>query len=304
MIKLTKSLLPQLKNSLAFRFPVLFYKPLLNYLTPKKLSAKQLANFNYVILCGSENYPYIRQTLFSVQKYFSLLPKVFVFVDFGTSKAIIDSIKMLYPANKLEVIAAQDCLLYHKSAPVAIHEFARKNPMGLKLAAILQIADLNEPVVYTDTDVLWHSDPINYITELNNNPLDMHMSLDYQASYDFNLIKLGGLKDLTKSPYYCAGVMLLKRISQQNRDIINGLVELVASRSNHFSEQTIFAHIQKRTGTSELSGDKILLSNDDQFELKPVFNHACLARHYVGPVRHLFWRDAFFKRLWKFDYNN
>lgn len=289
----------KIRNSFAFRFPVLFYKTILNFLPVPKLTVKPTANFNYVVLCGARHYQFLKQTLLSARKNFEKLPTIYVFTDFGTSTRTIKKIADLYPADKLHIILAEDCLIYHKNSSPFLAEFARKNPMGLKLAAILQIADLDAPLLYADTDVLWLENPVHFLEGLMQMELDMHMSYDYQPGYDFNLIEKAGLLSLLKTPYYCAGIMFINRISSTNRAIIDNLLPIAAAKPDHLSEQTIFAHLQKKIGISDMSSDKFFLDYSDQFDIIAHFNPNWLARHYIGPVRHLFWRDAVAKKLYR-----
>lgn len=274
---------------------------MLNRRAPSISTDRLSADFNYVVLCGAELYDFLRQTLFSIQKNFTALPTLYVFVDFGTPDTMIKKISTLYPADKLHVITAEACLKYHEKESAGLKEFARKNVMGLKLAALLQVLDQKKPVLYTDTDVLWLNNPTDFISGLIANTQDMHMSYDYDAGYDQDLINKANLHILMEPPYYCAGIMFFNRLTAQNRILIDELLPIVVEKSGHSSEQTIFAFIQKTTGVSDMTPDKFVLEYNDQFSVRPDFKPERLARHYVGSVRHLFWRDAFFKKLWKFN---
>jgi hypothetical protein len=296
--KLISFMFRRLHNSFAFRFPILFYKRWLTYLTTAQPLNKPSASFNYVVLCGANHYPFLKQVLFSVQKYFEKLPDLYVFIDFGTTDKTIKKIKLLYPADKLHIVSAEDCLKYHHESVQALKDFALKNPMGLKLAAILQILDLKKPILYADTDVLWLNDPTPEINLLINSELDMHMSYDYQPGYDFNLVNKKGLNLLKQKPYYCAGLMFINRISKESRALIDDLLPTVAAKPDHLSEQTIFAFLQKNIGVSKMSPERYFLDYADQYEIKASFKPEWIARHYIGPVRHLFWRDAYSRKMW------
>jgi hypothetical protein len=288
-------MLQRIHNSFAFRFPILFYRNWLNFIKPSKPDDKPLALFNYAVLCGKNHYPFLKQELLSVQRQFTELPFVYVYLDFGFPDKLKKDIYLLYPLSKLKVISAVDCLRYHKmKGNDTLVDIAELNPMVLKLAAILQMIDLEVPVLYADTDVLWLHDPIESIKELMKSPLNMHMQYDYQPGYDFNLIEKATLTCLYEEPYYCAGLMLIKSLSKKQLDIINSMLPILVEKSGHLSEQTIFAYLQKTAGTSGLTPDKYILSCEGQFNIRFTVKKEWIARHYIGPVRHQFWRDAFY----------
>jgi hypothetical protein len=290
----------KISHSLAFRFPNLIFKRWLTYLMPFKPVSKPLAQFNYVVLCGAAHFPFLKQVLISIQTQFEQLPNLYVFTDFNTSAQTIKKISALYPADKLHLTTADECVKYHENnGDLLISTYAQKSPMGLKLAAILQITAKMKPVIYTDTDVLWLNDPIPDLTRLSQTNAGLHMSYDYQASYDQRLIEKAGLELLQQEPYYCAGIMFINKLEPEHLDIINDLITIIVEKPDHFSEQTTFAWLQKNSGVSGMTPDKYLLYYDDQSDLKPRFKPGSLARHYVGPVRHLFWRDAFFRNYLK-----
>ncbi|MFD0792758.1 hypothetical protein ACFQZX_03975 [Mucilaginibacter litoreus] len=285
----------RLHNSFAFRFPVLFYKNWLTFKSSSGLNDKPLASFNYAVLCGKKHFSFLKQELLSVQKRFRKLPFMYVYLDFGFPEKLISDIQLLYPKSKLKIIFAADCIKFHQErGNKQLVEFASKNPMGLKLAAILQTVDLKVPVVYADTDVLWLNDPIDDIEGLLNSSYNIHMQYDYQPGYDFNLIEKAQLLSLYHEPYYCAGLMLINRLNKEQLDTVNNMLPILVEKSGHLSEQTIFAYLQKNIGASGLTPDKYILKYDDQFEIRFRAKKEWIARHYIGPVRHLFWRDAFY----------
>ena len=227
---------------------------------------------------------------------------MYVFTDFGTSAKVIDKILLLYPKDKLHIINAESCLAYHQNLPDLV-SFAKQNPMGLKLAAILQIADLGKPLLCSDTDVLWLNSPLQSIEQMLSDNVEIHMSYDLGPSYDFNLMQKAQLDAISTQPYYCAGIMFIKSISKSHRTMIDNLLQILKKESGHMSEQTVFAYLQKQAGASLMLPEQYFLGYADQFSLKPVFDQQCIARHYVGAVRHLFWRDAFAQKMWQFNIN-
>jgi hypothetical protein len=60
------------------------------------------------------------------------------------------------------------------------------------------------------------------------------------------------------------------------------------------TEQTLFAAMTRRLGGRSFAADEIYLSDEDRFTRGATFaGQPWSARHYIGQVRHLFWRDAY-----------
>ncbi|HTK17868.1 MAG TPA: putative nucleotide-diphospho-sugar transferase [Mucilaginibacter sp.] len=289
--------LKKLKISLAYRIPVLIFKNWLTHISPVKFQLKEInSEYNLLTLCGAKDYPLLKQALLSIHRSFGKLPHLYVVTDFGTSVGTWEKISKLYPANLLHIIPADNCIKYHEeNGNTLLKNYALKSPMGLKLAAILQISALGLPLFYSDTDVLWFNDPAGDLKQLIESQINIHMSYDYYPGYDYDLIENANLKITSEEkPYYNAGIIFLKNATGQQLAIIERLLSFVAEKHNNLTEQTIFAYLQKISGPSLLSADKYLMYSTDQFALRPSFKENAVARHYIGQIRHMFWRDAFF----------
>lgn len=169
--------------------------------------------------------------------------------------------------------------------------------MGLKLAIIIQVSEMGKPLFYADTDVLWFNDPLNDIDNFIQSDLNIHMSYDNWPGYDYDLIKKADLNITTEKPWYNAGMMFIKNFNAQQMAIIDELLAFLVVEHNNLSEQTIFANLQKKLGLSEMAENKYILKSKDQFDIIPTLGKDMVARHYTGQIRHLFWRDAFFKNF-------
>ncbi len=65
-----------------------------------------------------------------------------------------------------------------------------------------------------------------------------------------------------------------------------------------FTEQTIMAEAVFQVGCIAWNIEMVRMFNDDEFTIKPTYlGKKWIARHYVFPIRHLFWRDALAARL-------
>jgi hypothetical protein len=287
----------RLINSLAFRIPSFYQFWLTKIKRPKiKKEITPIDSYHLIFLCGNAHLDLLEQALYSVLKNFKSIPKIFVFLDIGLTVENCNQRLKWVPSSLLTIKSHTECISYHQeNGNLALSKFAINNPMGLKLAAILQIADLKKPFLYSDTDVLWFKDPTPILNQIIANAMsNIHLSQDFQKAYDENLINEGQLDELNTAPYYCAGILFAKAIEKEDKDFIQFLLPIAISKSNHFTEQSIFAALQKKKGKSELTKAQFCIEVKDRFDFIPKKNDLVIARHYIGPVRHLFWRDSFF----------
>lgn len=294
-----QSILKRIKNSLAYRIPVLIFKNWLTYISPVKFHPKEITSeYNLLTLCGAKDYPLLKQALLSLHRSFKKFPHLYLVTDFGTSIETRQKISKLYPADRLHIIPADECIKYHEEkGNTLLKRYAHKSPMGLKLAAILQISALGLPLFYSDTDVLWFDDPADDLKHLIQSEVNIHMTYDYYPGYDYDLIEKANLGISSEDrPYYNAGTIFLKSMTMQQFGIIERLLPFVVEKHNNLTEQTIFAYLQKASGPSLLSADRYLMYSSDQFALRPSFKENAVSRHYIGQIRHMFWRDSFFLR--------
>ena len=270
------------------------YKKLLRFKTFFKQPDGKALNYNLVTLCGDKQISMLTLCLKSIAKNFQLLPKVYVFTDENLDRDVCKTRLNSIPHLEIVVISKQECIDYHiNNAQSNLVKFATNNPMGLKLAAIMQILDQNQPVLYTDTDVLWYDEPGQMIEQaLSKEGFEIAMSEDFQPAYDDELISQTNLSGLYEAPYFCAGILLMKPLSIKRRSMMNDLIALAQERSNHFTEQTILSGLNKAGNNTILGRNTILIRLDDRLNITAKRLPGILARHYIGPVRHLFWRDA------------
>jgi hypothetical protein len=292
--------LKKIKNSLAYRLPVLYkYLIGLNTAFRKKHPAITENNvYNLVMLSGSTQLNMLNVCLKSVYNNFKQLPHIYVITDQSLSASACKKGIHWFPESNVTVIDALTCIAYHEDkGNHLIKQFASKNPMGLKLAAILQVIDVGKPVLYSDTDVIWYDDPIAYLSAFLNVPhFYLALSVDFQPAYDHGLINKYNLTVLNEEPYFCAGISFINKLTEEHYQTIENLLPAVIQQSNHFSEQTMLALLNKQSGTFCLDKNKFTMELNDALNFLPAKKKQITARHYIGPVRHLFWRDTLFNR--------
>ena len=239
----------------------------------------------------------LRESLYSFYASNSKLPSIKIFTDGTISKEKLTQLFKWYP-NSLQIIEKEDCISYHRTKRRdSLVRFAEINPMGLKLAAIVQVAD-NSPCFYCDTDILAFNSLEKLITKTSLCIAKDYlcMSRDYQAAYDEHIQKKY-FPNLNQSPFYCAGFLSLSGNILQ-LPMMDAILEDCCKQSNHFTEQTIFAGLNRTYFNQHWDDELITIYQDDQQSLAPTYlKKEWVARHYVGAFRHLFWRDAFFLRI-------
>lgn len=286
----------RIKNSLVFRLPLVYKKILEQFGLITRKNKTQNHNFNLTILVGKAQLSMLRETLNSIVRNFEEIPAIYIFTDHNLNPETCRKVLSWQQQTLIKIISANECISFHEKDHDLVL-FAKKNPMGLKLAAILQIAALGKPLLYCDTDVLWFGDPQNIIKEmLVNDQISLSLSYDFQPAYDNSLIERGNLSILTKPPYFCAGILLYKLTTKTMEENLAKILPLVTKESNHFTEQTIFSYLNKICGGFGMDAHKFQINLKDQYHFLPNKNNP-IARHYIGPVRHLFWRDALFMRI-------
>lgn len=284
----------RLKRSAAYRSGLL-YRALLRALPRPRIVEKPALPVTFVTFGGAGHRLMIAQCLASLALGWSRLPKLRVVSD-GSLDAATARRDLSWWPGPWELLSWRDLApgLLQRGHDRLVR-FAEREPMGRKMAAAAATA-LEGPTLYCDVDVLWFREP-SRLEELAARPApQLVMSEDAVAAYDPELVP-GRLPHLAAPPFYCAGLLFA------HGDILGaaGVGELLADAAERgigLTEQTIFAEADRRLGGSFLSRDEIALFEDDRFSLGPSFRgRRWAARHYVGQVRHLFWRDALALRL-------
>jgi hypothetical protein len=181
-----------------------------------------------------------------------------------------------------------------RNLPPHIAMLCRNHVYGLKAAAIMR-ASLMGPMIYADTDVLWFRPPQQLLPDSSvGDRVWLRLQEDRQMAYDSRLF--GPWPFLEEEPHYCAGVMVASGdLRPAFEQITSPDVERIYETPGQFTEQTTFAALQRKIGSPALEADKAYISWEDRFTLRPrIFDKPWVLRHYVGPVRHLYWRDLLY----------
>ncbi len=279
----------RVKRSAAYRSSVL-WRALLRALPAPRVAAKPVLPATFVTFGGAGHRLMLAQCLASLGLTWPRLPRLRVVSDGSLDQATTARDLAWWPGP-------WELLSWRELAPGlcdrghgALVRFAEREPMGRKMAAVAATA-LEGPTLYCDVDVLWFREPARLAELSGRTAPQLVMSEDRVPAYDPELVP-GRLPDLAAPPFYCAGLLFA------DGDFLraSGAGELLAEAAERgfgLTEQTIFAAADRRLGGECWPRTEIALFDDDRFSLGPSFRgRSWTARHYVGQVRHLFWRDA------------
>ena len=278
----------RLRNSWLYRSSTL-YRRLAGWFPPP-IEAKPLMDLRYLTMGGASHLDIMVASLRSLAASWPELPTLRVVVADETDPAVVHR-RLNWWRGSREVVSWRAAAAWAAAnVSPALSRFAEREPMGRKMAAVFQAAT-EGPVLYSDTDVLWFGYPDSIADLITAHESVLAMSTDIYAAYDQRLVP-HELPELAAKPYYCAGIMFAKgRVFENDR--LHALLEFAAHDAIGLTEQTLFAMLDCALGGRRFPEDEIYLSDADRFARSETFlGMPWAARHYVGQVRHLFWRDA------------
>jgi hypothetical protein len=234
----------------------------------------------------------LRESLASLARAWPTLPRLRVVSDGSLRRETAEELLSWWPAP-WQFRSWEELLPEVRDPNLAA--FARREPMGRKLAAIVGAA-LEGPTLYSDVDVLWFRFPESVRRWMASAGPLLAMSPDWQPAYDAALVP-SLLPHLGREPFYCAGLLYAAGDFLSTRRA-SDLLAFAAEHGIARTEQTILAATDHDLGGLSWPAGEVALFEDDRFSLAPSFlDHGWAARHYVGAVRHIFWRDALALRL-------
>jgi hypothetical protein len=187
----------------------------------------------------------------------------------------------------------EESLAHHLArGRVELEEFARTHPMGKKFCVTMAAAEMG-PTLYCDTDILWFGGPPDLSDCVGHAMPTIKLTADLRKSYDEELMKAESLERLKQPPWLNAGLCYLHgELYEQLK--LAGIVDQANKTGGYFCEQTIMAYAASCLGSKHWKMSEVFLGVEDGYW--PVrsnfWGKTWIARHYVGEVRHWFWRDA------------
>jgi hypothetical protein len=278
------------RNAAAYRSSAV-YRRLLPLLPRPKAEGKPAIPLTFLTFGGTGHRLMLEQCLFSLHRAWPVLPRVRIVTD-GSLDPEQARRDLAWWPGPWELLSWRDLV---PGLAACGHDrlvrFAEREPMGRKLAAIVASAAAG-PTLYCDVDVLWFRFPPTLERLLAVPAPRLAMSRDPYCAYDDRLVP-GSLSELARPPFLCAG-FLFAHGDFLAACRLDEVLDFAAVEGVALTEQTLLAEADRQLGGDSWPEDEIALFEQDRFSLGPSFR-GCgwAARHYVGQVRHVFWRDAF-----------
>lgn len=281
----------RIQKTLAFRSVEVYRSLCRLWGNPQYRSGPDLP-FRLLSMAGKKHLDLLNQCLISIHQNWEGRPPLRLYSD-GTVSVEEMQDKFSWWKGPVNWGSQEDILNWVKqTGSEALLRFAEKEAVGRKLACILK-EGAESGVLWCDTDILWYK-PFPEVK--SDKPLTLKTSMDYQAAYEQGLYAHAE-ECLSAPPYINTGLVYLKG-NLLGEPRLQQWLSRIADSPNHFTEQTFLAIAIKVLKEDIWSLEEIACFQSDKYELKPSFpGKPWLARHYVGPVRHIFWKDAFFNRL-------
>jgi hypothetical protein len=235
----------------------------------------------------------VLESLWSLANTWRELPHLCIVGDRGAREHIFRKLLHWWPLPWDFVSYEQIETTFLKEQRDWLVNFGRHHIFGRKLAAILY-SSRRAPTLYCDSDVLWLGTP-RFLDAIDPKAPLLLVSRDAYASYCETMLDSSS-QDLLQPPYACAGLLYLFQWPWPEPALKEWVDRALTVPPHAFAEQTIFAFLARRYGGYIPDGEIGSFFDDWFFFLPRSYNPTWSARHYFGPVRHHFYRDAFLMR--------
>jgi hypothetical protein len=246
-----------------------------------------------LLYAGAGQSAMLRESLWSIYHAWPKLPTVKLVSDGTIDPAALLELIAWWPGAK-SAESWETAADYHAARGRAdVRAFANGNMLGKKLSAILAAGE-HGPALYCDSDLLWVSgpprlpDPAGAVVQL---------AVDLYRYYDNDLLRELAITELDEPPWLNTGMVFVSGLVYETCGL-ERLLRVAARKPAYFSEQTIMSFASRKLGGRHWNSDEVVLKVDDKYW--PIWPRGPreyrTARHFVGDVRHWFWRDALWLR--------
>ncbi len=284
-------------NSIAFRAKFAYRRRLHNRLREQVLRLpaptapdKPDAGFEMLSFAGIEQLELMRQSFWSIGASWPVLPALRIVSDGSIDPAELKSAMAWWPrpvtAERWEAVAQRHA---DRGRP-ELAALAEKNKLGRKLAAVLD-AGLITPTLFGDTDLLWFRGPPP-LPSPGSAPV-LKMAGDIRPSFDPAIFHHAGADAFAQPPFLNSGACFISG-DVYTAAGLGPIAQWASQHDQYFTEQTLLIYACKQLGGDAWPIDQIYLNTDDAVRSRAErqYLQTAFARHYVGDVRHWFWRDV------------
>lgn len=249
------------------------------------------SNFNYVTMGGANHIDLIVESLRSITLSWKSRPKLSIISD-GTFKEHEHLNALKFWGHPIEIVTPEKIFAgLPKNLAIPLRKLSKDQPLMLKLAAIIYLSSKGS-FFFADSDLLWFTDP------LTGGLIDPQLK-GIQSTQEF-----GCSLDENLASHFCPPLITENSVNSgcvwvgtdlAKIELLSKLLEFIEqSPKNAFSEQTIIGILASRDG-GFFSEKLCFLKFDDIGKIKHnrPWKVGYASRHYVRPVRHHFFRDAY-----------
>jgi hypothetical protein len=264
-------------------------------------SHKDKSNVELVFYCGRKSIKYLNASLISVYNSWERLPHITIVSDGTIQKDLLSEI-IKWPRG-IEIVEWIDLTENLSDDFIGLIEFAKRNILGRKLIGILALSRKYDSILYSDTDVLWYSDPkLEDEVSKNNSAIEIKLGLDIEGDGYYSDDLINFVQFQISKPNLNSGIIFI-RGNPMNLELWEK-ISLFFRMENEgkpayenltFHEQTAFVILSKFANTIPWGKDEILIQIDDilnfNFTRKDIKYPAIIARHYVTTKGWLYWKE-------------
>jgi hypothetical protein len=233
------------------------------------------------------------ENLWTLAKTWRALPHLCIVGDLGAKESVFRKALAWWPHSWEFIPYEQVEKSFLQEGRDWLVKFGRHHVFNRKLAAVLYSAR-KSPTVYCDSDVLWLATP-RFLDASDPKAPFLVVSRNPYPSYCEAMIDPSS-QDLMQPPYSCAGLLYLFQWPWPEAALKEWVNRALTLPPHAFAEQTIFGFLARRYGGYIPDGEIAAFFDDWWFFLPGRYRPTWSARHYFGPVRHHFHRDAFLMR--------
>jgi hypothetical protein len=251
-------------------------------------------NFSLSIIVRKKDLAMSAISLKSFNKKGNTAPKLIVGCDDSLTVECALNFYHSWPGG-VEAYSISDVAQWHRQkGDELMARFCEAHVFGFKHCLCLMALEMDKnPVLYSDSDVLWFRDPAQLVAKYSSRSL--FGSVDCGLSYNHSLlVNFPEFKSLLADRFGInAGFAVFNARPKYGPQEIKFIDRVLVEKPVHiFSEQTLFAILVKKHG-AVIDEEDVVIS-----EAKSLFpswiSKNWYARHYVSSAREQIWSDAIF----------
>jgi hypothetical protein len=221
----------------------------------------------------------------SAMRFLSHLVTLHLFVDGVILPSYQSAVRRLFPGAQLhslrEYVAKTEMMeasWYQRLAP--------HHPLSHKLALLLAL-QVEHSVLYSDSDVLFFSEPDEIISALSQKSVPLYLG-ERGDHHDPWIVSRAGEVDLCITPGFNSGLLWIPKNSFSPGIVSNLLDGWEPPVTSWYTEQSTLSVLMNAAQAQSLPMDRYVIHTGRRFYWeKDVDYRAIIARHFVTPVRHV-----------------